>query len=92
MFFVGRGWGGRLFEGGHLLTFWAFRLGICLRWVLMQRLAVNRVNTVLMANSIQAYNLFKCSCILVKENVHACKYHLRGVFKPTCSWTRCSRG
>ena len=40
MFFVGKGWGGRL------LTFWAFRVGAYLRWPLIRRWAVNRINTV----------------------------------------------
>ena len=27
MFFLGRGWSGRLFEDGHFFTFWASRVG-----------------------------------------------------------------
>ena len=41
MFFVGRGW------GGHLFTFWAFRVGTYSRWALIRRWAVNRINTVI---------------------------------------------
>ena len=29
------GWGGRLFEAGHLLTFSAFRMGAYSRWALI---------------------------------------------------------
>ena len=30
------GWGGRLFEAGHLLTFSAFRMGAYSRWALIR--------------------------------------------------------
>ena len=43
----GGGWSGRLFEGGRLLTFWTFRVGVYSRWALIRRWAVNRINTVL---------------------------------------------
>ena len=33
-------------EGGCLLSFWAFRVGDYLRWALIRRWAVNRINTV----------------------------------------------
>ena len=51
MFFVGgggggEGWSGRLFEGGRLLTFWTFSVGVYSRWALIRRWAVNRINTV----------------------------------------------
>ena len=40
IFFVERGWGGCLFEGGCVLTLCAFRVGAYSRW------AVNQINTV----------------------------------------------
>ena len=42
----GRGWGGRLFEAGHLLTFSAFRMGPYSRWALIRGWARIRINTV----------------------------------------------
>ena len=38
--------GGRLFEGGYSLPFWAFREGAYSRWALTPDWAVNRINTV----------------------------------------------
>ena len=38
--------GGRLFEGGLLLTFWAFRVGAYSRKALIRRWAVNQTNMV----------------------------------------------
>ena len=51
----GVGWGGRLFEAGHLLTFSAFRMGAYLRWALIRGWALIRINTVLYFSS---FNLF----------------------------------
>ena len=42
----GVGWGGRLFEAGHLLTFAAFRMGAYLRWELIRGWALIQINTV----------------------------------------------
>ena len=42
----GRGWGGRLFEAGRLLTFSAFRMGAYSRWALIRGWALIRLNTV----------------------------------------------
>ena len=42
----GRGWGGRLFEAGRLLTFSAFRMGAYSRWALIRGWALIRINTV----------------------------------------------
>ena len=38
--------GGRLFEGGRLLTFSAFRMGAYSRWALIRGWALIRINTV----------------------------------------------
>ena len=38
--------GGRLFEGGRLLTFSAFRMGAYSKWALIRGWAVIRINTV----------------------------------------------
>ena len=43
----GRGWGGRLFEAGRLLTFSAFRMGAYSRWALIRGWALIRINTVI---------------------------------------------
>ena len=40
------GWGGRLFEGGLLLTFYTFRMGAYSRWALIRDRALMRINTV----------------------------------------------
>ena len=40
------GWGGRLFEAGRLLTFFAFRMGAYSRWALIRGWALIRINTV----------------------------------------------
>ena len=40
------GWGGRLFEAGHLLTFSAFRMGAYSRWAPIRGWALIRINTV----------------------------------------------
>ena len=40
------GWGGRLFEAGHLLTSSAFGMGAYSRWALIQGWALIRINTV----------------------------------------------
>ena len=50
-FVLGEGWGWALikilgFQGGRLLSFWAFRVGAFSRWALIQEWAVNRINTV----------------------------------------------
>ena len=37
------GWGGCLFEAGHLLTFSAFRMGTYSRWVLIRGWALIRI-------------------------------------------------
>ena len=42
----GRGWGGRLFEAGRLLTFSTFRMGAYSRWALIRGWALIRINTV----------------------------------------------
>ena len=42
----GRGWGGRLFEAGRLLTFSAFRMGAYSRLALIRGWALIRINTV----------------------------------------------
>ena len=42
----GSGWGGRLFEAWHLLTFSAFRVGNYSRWALIQGWALIQTNTV----------------------------------------------
>ena len=42
--------GGRLFEGGRLLTFSAFRMGAYPRWALIRGSALIRTNTVLKPN------------------------------------------
>ena len=42
----GVGWGGRLFEAGHLLTFSAFRMGAYSRWALIRGWALIRINMV----------------------------------------------
>ena len=42
----GWGWGGRLFEAGHLLTFSAFRMGAYSRWAIIRGWALSRINTV----------------------------------------------
>ena len=38
---------GRLFEGGRLSTFWAFRVGAYSRWALIRKWAVYQINTIL---------------------------------------------
>ena len=43
----GRGWGGRLFEAGRLLTFSAFRMGAYSRWALIRGWALIRINAVI---------------------------------------------
>ena len=43
----GRGWGGRIFEAGRLLTFSAFRMGAYSRWALIRGWALIRINTVI---------------------------------------------
>ena len=43
---IGRRRGGRLFEAGRLLTFWAFRMGAYSRWALIRGWALIRINTV----------------------------------------------
>ena len=43
---IGRGRGGRLFEGGRLLTFSAFSMGAYSRWALIRGWALIRINTV----------------------------------------------
>ena len=40
------GWGRRLFEAGHLLTFSAFRMGAYSRWAPIRGWALIRINTV----------------------------------------------
>ena len=42
----GEGCGGRLFEGGRLLTFSAFRIGAYSRWALIRGWALIRINTI----------------------------------------------
>ena len=44
----GRGWGGgeRLFEAGRLLTFSAFRMGVYLRWAIIQGWVLIQINTI----------------------------------------------
>ena len=42
----GVGWGGRLFEAGRLLTFFAFRMGAYSRWALIRGWVLIRINTV----------------------------------------------
>ena len=42
----GVGWGVRLFEAGHLLTFSAFRMGAYSRWALIRGWALIRINMV----------------------------------------------
>ena len=44
--------GGRLFEGGRLLTFSAFRMGAYSRWALIRGWALIRINTVSMSRVI----------------------------------------
>ena len=46
------GWGGRLFESGHLLTFSAFRMGAYSRWALIRDWALLRINTVSRINKL----------------------------------------
>ena len=46
------GWGGRLFEAGHLLTFSAFRMGSYSRWALIRGWALIRINTVSRINKL----------------------------------------
>ena len=41
------GWGGRFFEAGSLLTFFAFRIGAYSRWGLIRGWALIRINTVI---------------------------------------------
>ena len=41
-----RGWGGRLFEAGCLLTFPTYRVGTYSRWALIRGWALNQINTV----------------------------------------------
>ena len=43
----GRGWGGRLFEAGRLLTFSAFRMDAYSRWALIRGWALIRINAVM---------------------------------------------
>ena len=43
---VGGRWGGRLFEAGRLLTFFAFKIGAYSRWTLIRFWALIRINTV----------------------------------------------
>ena len=49
----GRGWGGRSFEAGRLLTFSSFRMGAYSRWVLIRGWALIRINTVVDLNYAQ---------------------------------------
>ena len=44
----GRGWGGRLFEAGRLLTFSTFRMGAYSTWALIRGWALIRINTATM--------------------------------------------
>ena len=44
---IGRRRGGRLFEGGRLLTFSAFRMGAYSRWAVIRDWALIRINTVI---------------------------------------------
>ena len=46
------GWGGRLFEAGHLLTFSAFRVGAYSRWALIRGWALIRINAVTKAGNM----------------------------------------
>ena len=41
-----RGWGGRLFEAGRLLTFSASRMSAYSRWALIRGWALIRINAV----------------------------------------------
>ena len=61
----GEGWGGRLFEAGHLLTFSVFRMGAYSRWALIRGQALIRINTVI--------KIVICKNI----NMHADQVHLR---------------
>ena len=42
---VGGRWGGRLFEAGRLLTFFACKIGAYSRWALIRFWALIRINT-----------------------------------------------
>ena len=59
--------GGRLFEGGRLLTFSAFRMGAYSRWALIRGWALIRINTVGLVLYLklgqQQTGLMKGSCI-----------------------------
>ena len=48
--------GGRLFEGGRLLTFSAFRMGAYPRWALIRGWALIRINVVMWKAIMSKYN------------------------------------
>ena len=54
--------GGRLFEGGRLLTFSAFGMGVYSRWALIRGWALIRINTVITFHAVILFtscNVFK---------------------------------
>ena len=45
------GWGGRLFEAGHLLNFSAFWMGTYSRWAQIRDWALIQINTVMISTA-----------------------------------------
>ena len=61
----GGGWGGRLFEAGHLLTFPAFRMGAYSRWELIRGWALIRINTVVHSSDLAWISLVHLDEVLI---------------------------
>ena len=65
--------GGRIFEGGHLLTFWTFMMGAYSRWALIRRWAVNQINTVVTRGFCSLQRSMpgaQCIKLVESHNVH----------------------
>ena len=64
---MGGGGGGRLFEGGCLLTFSAFRMGAYSRWVVIRDWALIRINTVI--DTVGFFFYIFCSNLLLDIDI-----------------------
>ena len=72
---IGRVGGGRLFEGGRLLTFSAFGMGAYSRWALIRGWALIRINMVTRATNATTFffvkHLFEGANIAYPRNFYS---------------------